>query len=137
MIDPTKRTAVVVMINASGTDPGKYANGVASILGKAATKSKPVNIDNPVDLSDYTGLYDSQPWWGEMAIIEWQGQLASFSLPADNPANSMTMLKHVEGDTFHRIRDNGEMGEAVVFDRDENGRVYRVSRNNNYSRKIR
>jgi hypothetical protein len=40
MIDPGKKQAFVVMINASGTEPGKYARGMREILKKAAAKKE-------------------------------------------------------------------------------------------------
>ena len=40
----------------------------------------------------------------------------SLDLPSNNPADAMTFYKHIEGDTFRRIRDDDELGETVTFD---------------------
>jgi uncharacterized membrane protein len=48
----------------------------------------------------------------------------------------MTFLKHIKGDTFRRIRDNGELAETVVFERNAKGEVTQFKQHNNYCRKI-
>lgn len=131
MIDPGKKQAFVVMINASGTEPEKYARGMREILKKAASK-KQESTSASVNLEDYAGLYDAQPWWGETAILPWQGDLALVSLPADNPVQELTLFKHIEGDTFRRIRDDETLGEELVFERDKSGKVIRFVRHSNY-----
>ena len=44
-IDPTAGNAVAVMINASGTDPGRYANGIRNILEKQLFKLELLHIN--------------------------------------------------------------------------------------------
>ena len=90
-----------------------------------------------VDLEAYAGLYNAQPWWGERAVLPWQGKLAVFKLPSENPAQGLTLLKHIEGDTFRRIRSDETLGEEVVFERDETGKVLRMWQHSNYQNKIR
>jgi len=134
-IDPQKKQAFIVMINACGASPGKYADGMREILKKAADSSKK---EKPaVDLEDYVGLYSAQPWWGETAICPWEGKLAMFGLPAQNPAQGMTLLKHIEGDTFRHLRRDEELGAEVIFERDETGNVVRFWQHSNFQNKIR
>jgi CubicO group peptidase (beta-lactamase class C family) len=135
MIDPGKKQAFVLMINASGTEPEKYARGMREILKKAASKKEPTTPS--VNLEDYAGYYDAQPWWGETVVLPWQGFLAMVSFPTDNPAKELTLLKHIEGDTFRRIRDDETLGEEVIFERDKGGKVIRFIRHSNYYPKIR
>jgi len=134
-IDPSKKQAFIVMINASGVSPSKYVTGMRDILKKAKDKAKEEKA--AVDLEAYAGLYDSQPWWGETAILPWQGKLAVFGLPSENPGKSLTMLKHIEGDTFRRVRKDETLGEEVVFERDKSGKVFRMWQHSNYENKIR
>jgi len=136
MIDPGKKQAFVVMINASGTEPEKYARGMREILKKAAAK-KEAPAATSINLEDYAGYYDEQPWWGETVIVPWQGNLAMVSFPSDNPAKELTLLKHIEGDTFRRIRDDETLGEEVIFERDKSGKVIRFIQHSNYYPKIR
>lgn len=136
MIDPGKKQAFVVMINASGTEPEKYAKGIREILKKAASRKEETQ-GAKVNLEDYAGHYDAQPWWGETVVLPWQGNLVMVSFPSDNPARDMDLLKHIEGDTFRRIRDDETLGEEVVFERDKTGRVIRFVQHSNYYPKIK
>jgi hypothetical protein len=90
-----------------------------------------------VDLEAYAGHYDAQPWWGETVFLPWQGKLAVFGLPSENPAKGLTLLKHIEGDTFRRLRKDETLGEEVVFERDKTGKVVRLWQHSNYQNKIR
>jgi len=57
-------------------------------------------------------------------------------MPNDNPKN-ITLLKHVEKDTFKRVRDDGENGEEITFERDKNGKITKLWRNSNYRLKLK
>ena len=134
-LDPENKMAYTVMINASGTNPGKYANGIRKIMNKVKVKSDEKSTTE-VKLSDYDGYYSSQPWGGERYITSWQGNLAILRLPTDNPQN-FTVIKHIDGDTFRRVRDDDTLGEEIIFERDDSGKIYRLVQHNNYSTKIR
>ena len=129
---PKEKLAFSVMINAGGTNPSKYVQGIKSIMKKV--EKNPDSVKS--DLSDYVGFYDQQPWWSEEYIGVLNGKLVSMSLPSDNPGNSLTFFRHIEGDTFKRIREDKELGEEIIFERDENGKVFRYSQHGNYSKKI-
>lgn len=70
-------------------------------------------------------------------IDTWLGKLAVFELPSGNPANDLTLLKHIEGDSFRRLRKDETLGEEVLFERDKTGKVFRMWRLSNYQNKIR
>ncbi|MEJ2584125.1 MAG: serine hydrolase, partial [Robiginitalea sp.] len=128
-LDLKNKRGYSVMINSSGTNPGKYIRGIHGILSKA----RPKDPDSKVpDLSDYTGYYNPMPWSSEEYIGAWGDRLAILDLPADNPAEALTFFKHIEGDTFQRVREDGEFGELLVFERDEIGAVRRYARHGNY-----
>lgn len=135
MIRPDEKMAFVVMINASGENPAKYANGMRKVFEKVGSK-KGEEMKERVDLEAYAGRYDLQPWWGEIAVQPWGDKLVMLGLPADNPAESMTLLKHVEGDIFRRIRDNEELGEEIRFERDGTGKVVHMWRHSNSYQKL-
>ena len=134
MIRPDEKMAFVVMINASGEEPAKYANGMRKILEKVDSKAS--EKKELPDLEAYAGRYDLQPWWGEITVLPWQDKLVVVSMPADDPAEGMTFLKHIEGDTFRRIRDDEELGEEIRFEREDSGKVVRMWQHSNYRRKI-
>jgi len=138
-LDLANKRAYSVMINASGANPGKYLRGMHSILNKVKASAKKESdkdgAEQP-DLSDYVGYYTAQPWWSEEYIGTSNGQLVVLGLPTDNPADAMTMLQHVEGDIFQRLRDDGEPGETVTFQRNDQGRVVSYEQHGNYTRKM-
>lgn len=136
-INPKSKRAYAVMINSSGTNPGKYSKGIGQILGKVKDSKKEESSEKEeIDLEQFAGYYSSQPWWGERYIAPWEGKLVSISLPTDSPGDAMTFYKHIEGDTFRRIRKNDELGEELVFERDASGRIVRQQSHGNYSSKI-
>ncbi len=130
----TKR-AYSVMVNAGGTDPEAYAKGIDQILSKAESVDSSDNV--AVNLNDYVGYYSLQTWWSEIYFTEWNGKLAALLLPTEKPGDGLTFYKHIEDDTFRRIRKNDELGEELVFERDENGKVFRYKIHNNYNIKIK
>ncbi len=136
---PQNKMAYAVMINASGTNPQKYVDGIIEIMKKIKDpESKKTSTEERVifDLQEYTGYYSAQPWMSEVHVAEWQGKIVLLSLPSDSPAKSMTFFKPVSKDTFQRIREDEELGEILVFERDENGQVNKFRRHGNYSFKI-
>jgi len=135
-IDPHRKQAFIVMINAQGVNPGKYARGMREVLKKAEGREKG-EIKKGINLEDYAGYYDEQPWWGESAVIPWHGKLAVLGLPAENPAQSLTLLKHIKGDTFRRVRKDETLGEEIIFERDESRKVVRMWQHSNYTNKIK
>lgn len=137
-INPKSGRAYSVMINANGTNPGKYANGMHSILEKLGIvrDSLGASIDNKIDLKPYVGYYDTKPWSNEVYVSNWKDQLVMINLPTSSPIDAMSFYKHIEGDVFRRIRDNGELGETLIFEKGKDGEIFRFKRHGNYSRKI-
>ena len=135
MIDPNKKHAFIAMINAAGTNPSRYTRGIRTAIQKAGDNKK--EKPKGVNLEDYAGLYNAQPWSGENAIIPWQGKLAIFGLPNSNPAQGMSLYKHIKDDTFRRIRSDDTLGEEMIFERDESGKVIRFWHHSNYENKIK
>ena len=135
LMDPKEKLAFIVLINTM-ENPWKYANQIRNILAKGEKEKKPEPIG--VNLESFTGLYDAQPWGSEKKVLSWYGHLALLDLPSDNPLEGMTLLKHVSGDVFRRIRRDDELGEEVVFERDkQTGKITRMWEHSNYSVKLK
>ncbi|QBA64607.1 serine hydrolase domain-containing protein [Muriicola soli] len=132
-LDLKNKRAYAVMINAGGTSPNRYSNGIYGILNKVKSGKK---ADSDIKFEDYTGYYDARPWGSEEYIGSWEGKLMMINLPTRTPADNITLYKHIEGDTFRRIRDDDELGETVVFERNAEGKVYRYSQHGNYVYKM-
>jgi len=129
------KRAYAVMINAGGSNPNRYANGIHAILNKVKAPKKDAAVP-PVNLQDYVGHYNPQPWGSEEYVGSWEGKLVMMGLPTSSPEDAMTLFQHVAGDTFRRLRDDGALGEAVVFERDAAGKVVRYSQHGNYTYKM-
>lgn len=134
-LDLKNKRAFSVMLNASGTDPSKYVKGINGIMDKAESEKKD-SSQKQIDLQQYVGYYNQTPWWSESYISTWNGKLVELGLPSEDPGDSMTFYKHVEGDTFRRIRDNDELGETLVFERGKDGKIINYNNHGNYSKRI-
>ena len=135
-LNPSEKRAYIVMINAGGTNPAKYARGINDLLNKYNSAKAASNAPPAEKLAEYSGFYNPQPWDSEVYVAPWKGKLAIIDLPSDNPANGLTLYEHVEGDVFRRIRDNEGPGETLTFERDEQGKVYRFESHGNYTTKM-
>ena len=131
----TKR-AFSVMINASGTNPNRYSNGINAIMNKMAVNKEGIDPEAAKTLKDYVGYYDSSPWWGETYISTHKNNLVSLRLPSKEPGESISFYKHIEGDVFKRIRKDKTLGETLTFIRNEHGKVIKIERHGNFSIKI-
>ncbi len=136
MLNPKEKIAFIVMINALGTDPYKYFHGMRAILTKACEDDLTEKKENQ-KLEDYCGLYRDQQWGSEMVVTPWGNHLALVTLPCENPKYALTIIKPAENDTFVRIREDGENGEEVTFERDKAGKVYKLWRYSNYRVKVK
>jgi CubicO group peptidase (beta-lactamase class C family) len=131
------RVGTIALANASGVDTFRYAREMYRLMGPALKEAavqtaKPaagdtLTADAP-DIDRYLGTYAAFPWGGEMAVVRWKDGLALLPLPTDDPLRALTRLRHVEGDTFRRVRTDDELGEAIRFETDAAGRVTALHR---------
>lgn len=124
VMDPASKMAYIVMVNTSGANTGRYTQGLMALVDKV--ESVPANAENRLDretLAQYQGRYEMVGGMGEFYLGAWEGRLARISLPTDDPAGSMSVYEHVEDDTFRRVRDDGDFGETLQFQRGPNGEV--------------
>jgi CubicO group peptidase (beta-lactamase class C family) len=137
-LQPKRKIATVFMANALGVASSLYTRRayeiVAPAIKKALADDEEAGSTNP-EFGKYAGTYGAS-FGGETAVLQWQGGLAMVSFPTDDPLASLTKLKHVEGDTFRRIRSDEELGEAISFEVVD-GEVVRLWRNNNFMDKVR
>ena len=149
LLDTDREIAVTFMTNASGVNTHRFATGMYDLVADALVSARKArdSDDTAEDsaearadtlaLDDYLGTYDVQPWGGEAAAVRWKGGLAMLYLPTGDPAESLTRLRHVEGDTFRRIRDDDDLGETITFLRDDRGRVVAYRQFENVYRRVR
>jgi CubicO group peptidase (beta-lactamase class C family) len=130
-LDPKEKLAYTVMINAGGESPEVFAREIREVLSKVPVERKKAGVD----LNAYSGQYNSQPWGSETLVMPWYGELVVIGLPNTNPDESMMRLRHIDGDTFKRVRSDETLGEEVVFERDAKGKIIRMKQHNNYQTK--
>jgi CubicO group peptidase (beta-lactamase class C family) len=134
LMDPEEKIGIIVLINAM-ENPWPYANEIRQVLLKGEKEKKSRTTH---DLEQYTGTYNAQPLGSEKKVLAWYGNLAILDLPSENPLEDMTLLQHMEGDTFRRIRRDERLGEEVVFERDEKtGEIIKMWSQSNYSKKVK
>ena len=85
-----------VMINSSGTDPGKYIIGMHEIL-KKVTK---ITGSDSNKFKDIEGVYIAQPWNSETYIQSWGDHIALLFIPSDSP--ELNLYKNIEKDVFKK-----------------------------------
>jgi hypothetical protein len=135
LLDPKEKLGFIVLTNAM-ENPWIYAQHMRNILLKGEKEKN--NPPAEIDLEEYTGLYNAQPWGSEKKVLTWYGHLAILELPSANPLEDMTLLKHVTGDIFQKIRRDESLGEEFIFERDlKTGKVTKMWANSNYSVKLK
>lgn len=134
-LDIKDKMGYVAMINAGAESPEAIISQTRAILAKSAKEKAPQT--DSLNLRQYMGVYDAQPWGSETQVFPWYGKLAAVSFPSDNPAEGMSLLKHVSGDTFRRVRSDDTLGEEVVFEKDASGKVIRYRTHSNLYRKVK
>ena len=136
------KIATVAMVNAM-VNAGKYSTGVYNLVADAIKSATTEDNENlvtadmnssdgvgnsddgvQVDPKRYMGTYTGGLGGSETVVVRWKGSIATLSLPTDNPRQSLSELTHVEGDTFRRLGNDGELGTEVIFETDDEGRVF-------------
>ena len=132
-LNVTTKMGYAIMINANRSSTFKYLNGMKQIMSKV----RPIKErTNKVNLDDYTGYYNMNPWNSSVYISTWGEDLVILQLPENSPKYGMRFFKYIKEDTFRHIKENGELGDEYVFERDENGKVNRYVEGGNYKNKM-
>lgn len=138
------KIAVVSMVNAT-ENAGKYLNGIYDLVADALiadadedegdeTEPEAEDAGAAVDYARYVGTYSGGLGGDETVVIPWRGGIGTMSLPSDNP--SVSILIHVEGDTFKREEREGRPVSEVIFDTDDEGQVIRMRTPLNYRLRV-
>ena len=60
---------------------------------------------------------------GFYVIPQANGELELIDLYASSPGDFAVTYRHLEGDRFRRVRGEGDLGEILIFERDDEGDV--------------
>lgn len=140
-LHPDDRIATIAMVNATGVDASHLADVAYDVMAPAlkAAEADTLQATKPPqrgDFEPYLGLY--RGFWGDAAVIVWEGELAIVSLPTDDPLDAITRLRRTGDHTFRRVRTGEDVpGEEIVFEVDANGRAVRFIRNSNPMERVR
>lgn len=135
------RIASIMMVNATGVDAGMLAMRAYRIMAPALKAARDTAPDAARDssaaaLAPYMGYY--RGFWGDAAVLVWEGQLAFVTLPSDDPIAALTRLRRSGDHTFRRIRPDEDVpGEEIVFALGADGRAVRFIRNSNPMERVR
>jgi CubicO group peptidase (beta-lactamase class C family) len=140
-LQPEDRIATVFMANAM-VNSNAYAGRLYDIVAPAilaAVKDSGRSGPGYPDLSAYTGLYGGRSTSEENAIAAWEDGLASVEFPTMDPVGegTLTRLRPAGTHTFRRVRKDGTLGEAVVFEVGPDGRATRLQWHGNYATRLR
>lgn len=128
LIDPAGQMAVAVAINAMD-DTGHLARVVGAMVAtRLAAQPFAAPEGGAVDLRDYVGVYDSQPWGADYALVPWAGGLAGIEAGARDPIDNLERLKPLGNDRFRVVTGRGEERDIVTFHRDAAGHVTQLER---------
>jgi hypothetical protein len=86
----------------SGDDPGLPARRTLELAQKTPTPAR----DAAPLLGDYTGRYEPKVGGGEISVQPCGSDLVALPLPAENPAETMEVWRHVGGDRFRIVRQD-------------------------------
>ena len=138
LLKPDELVAAIFMSNAMGVDSEGFAQRIYDIVApaiKEAVKNPSAAKPPDPELKQYLGAYSS--YWGEIAMIIWEGGLATMDLPNMNPVKEITKLQKTGENTFRRIRKDEALGEEIVFEMGPDGRPARLKWHSNYYSRVR
>ena len=138
-MDVTNKKAYAFLVSANRGNPYKYVNRVVDILERAEQiesieqKEKGKGKEKiELDLSQYEGFFNVNPWNSDYYIAKWGNDLVSLHFPVESLKYSMRYYQHVEGDNF-QVVENGELtDEKIHFSRDKQGKVIKIHNMGNY-----
>nr|WP_298998319.1 serine hydrolase domain-containing protein [uncultured Allomuricauda sp.] len=130
-MDTTDKMGYSIIINANGEKALRYVNGIIDILKRQEGTAK--SVENDLDLTEYAGFYNLNPWNSEYYIGPWGNGLVALYLPTESMEYSLYFYQHKSGDTFQLLNDSKEpTAEELTFYRNENGQVEKVKNEGNY-----
>jgi len=128
-ICPQDKIATIAMSNAHDVNPSIFTQRIYEIIEPALSKAKQSPIygkDPDSNLKKFEGHYIRSVGRESYVLMWWESDLAIITLPNDNPIRSLTKLKYIEGNTFQRIRDDGNLGEPIIFEPGTDGKIIRM-----------
>ncbi|HUQ79684.1 MAG TPA: serine hydrolase domain-containing protein, partial [Gemmatimonadaceae bacterium] len=126
LLKPDERIAAVSMTNAVDANANLLAQRMYDIVAPAILAARKDTASRPkapdATLAAYAGTYDGT-FGGETAVMTWDGSLATFRMPSDDPMRTLTKWRKTGEHTFRRVRPDGELGETMRFELGADGKA--------------
>lgn len=126
LLKPDERIAAVSMTNAVDANANLLAQRMYDIVAPAVLAARKDSTSKPkapdATLAAYAGTYDGT-FGGESAVLPWDGSLATFRMPNDDPMRTITRWRKTGEHTFRRVRPDGELGETMRFEMGPDGKA--------------
>ncbi|MCJ8319162.1 MAG: beta-lactamase family protein [Colwellia sp.] len=142
-MDVTNKMGYAILANANRVNTPKYVSGLIDIINRAESielefeENTKNEVEHDLDLSQYTGFYNLNPWNSEYYVGSWGTGLMLLYLPAQSLKYALYNYQHVEGDTFQLI-ENGKVvdQEYIKFIRNERGNIVKIKNGGNYHSRV-
>lgn len=133
LIDPANELAIALAMNTmeSARDLAQQLEGLITARRNAEPFDPPPG--ESLDLGQYTGYYDPQPWDREAVVVPWSGGLAMITASEPEPGKNLTRLKPLGHDRFRVVEPRGEERDVASFVRDREGRIAALERFGQYT----
>jgi CubicO group peptidase (beta-lactamase class C family) len=134
-MDVTNKKAYAFLVSANRGNPYKYVNRLVALLERAE-QIEPIEQKetekSELDLSQYTGFYNVNPWNSDYYVAKWGNDLVSLHFPVESLKYSLRQYQHVEGDNFQLIERGEPVNEKIHFSRDTQEKVIKINNMGNY-----
>jgi len=140
---PDEKTAFIIMFNSDDAAPGEFIYKAFDLIAPALvnaykTDAEAEEIKPDPAWQKYVGKY-RDPWLWDYDVMILDGKLVIYSYdypPEDDPKKySLSELTPIELHTF-RIADKNGHGQKVIFEFDDEGRVIRFKKGENYNYRV-
>jgi CubicO group peptidase (beta-lactamase class C family) len=126
-LDTRNQVAVTAMVNVNDVSPSALIAAVhdlvASSIQSADDQGQVEGDDSISELMEYEGEYR----WPKMpdgtyVLPTASGSLELVNLYSNNPGDTM-VFKPLDGDQFQYVREDGDLGATLTFERDDSGKL--------------
>ena len=134
-MDVTNKKAYAFLVSANRGNPYKYVNRVIALLERAEqinSIEQNIKEKTEVDLSQYEGFFNVNPWNSDYYVAKWGNDLISLHFPVESFKYSFRRYQHVEGDNFQLVENGKLTDEKTHFSRDKQGNVVKIHNMGNY-----
>lgn len=133
LIDPANDFAIALAMNTmeSARDLAQQLEGLIAARRNAEPFDPPPG--EIIDLGQYAGYYDPQPWDREAVVVPWAGGLAMITASEPEPGKNLARLKPLGHDRFQVVEPRGEERDVMSFIRDRSGRIVALERFGQYT----